>query len=205
MRKVYYSVGDRMKYSKRCPVCNFSQGLRTEILQKRILLGSVEKTWKWFEIEHPMPDLAKSTFENHFRRHVKDEDYQNIIVPSSDHALDVGKTNSLYDAATGSIDAPVLELVSLYFLTAGRVKELQQRADKDPDTDQILLKYVAECRQQLKLINEIQKTLHNNSRVSAVKVSPSHEGESLYDAIINLEDPEGEFERLQTKTPQNPS
>jgi len=176
--------------------------MQRELLSKKLLFGSVNRTWKWFQREHPMEDLMESTFKNHFRRHVEEEDYDNLVIPSSDHSLDVGKTNTLYDIKTSKIDNPVLEMISLYFLTAGRVKELKQRASIDEDTDQMLLKYISECRQQLKLIGEVTRNMRSNSRDNEIGVSPSAEGDHMYPIEINLEDPVGELERLQKKDQQ---
>ncbi|MHC1591799.1 MAG: hypothetical protein ACXQS8_06920 [Candidatus Helarchaeales archaeon] len=183
-----------MKVSKKCPLCHLSPAFHRELLRKRMLLGSVAKAYAWFQRERPSPEITEYKFQAHFRRHVTDEDYDEIKLSPKNPLVKASDIAPVLLEKKGVAVNPQVELASLYIATVKQMQDLAKLAQDDLDACSLLLKFIGECRKQIQLLHSMRPSLSKQSEtVSDEEISRNSGDEaSIYAMMIESGEPEEE-------------
>jgi len=180
-----------MKRQKNCFLCNIPDNVQDELIRQRLLTKSDRKTFNWFQTNYPTAELKESTMVGHWRRHIVDSDKKKIKLEfSGSKSLASTELAPIIVKDGEIVIAPNVELVSLFYISLKRIKKLMQSASRDRDDDNQLMKWMAESRRLLELIEKTRK-LPGQGVASPGKKEPS------VDYMSQLSFEKGEYESLQ--------
>jgi len=193
-----------MKMSKRCPLCHLSPSFHRELLRKRMMLGSVAKAYAWFQRERPTPEITEYKFQSHFKRHVTEEDYEEVKISPKNPLVKSEDLAPVIFEKKGVAVNPHVEIASLYLATISQLKDLAKLASDDLEASSLLLKYIGECRKQIQLIHSMKPSKPPAGMDSSKNGSSFNEAndESLYAMFIDIDNSEGDAERSASQSRQ---
>lgn len=145
-----------MKRSSRCPLCQISRADHDRIMTQVKLLGSRAKGYSWFCEEFPTAQITDNQFFNHFRRHIQENDWEEIELVPKGEMVNPEKLNVVIYEQEGVAIDPEVQISGLHVELLKEMKHVIKNKDKIENYYNTLLSFFKEARMQIDLIDKLK-------------------------------------------------